>query len=87
MADLQQSGQPTALQTFGPMKLCGVLYVVFQSQNEIKGEYMLCALFNAHFLLAIPELRDKRFKVVAIAGTTDFQIEKPDGGRGRCPLK
>ncbi|KAL9098718.1 MAG: hypothetical protein Q9163_005672 [Psora crenata] len=74
--------QPSVFRTLGHMRLCGVLYVVFHSQNEVRGDYMLCALFDAHLLLAIPETGNKRFKVVAIVSTTDIHIERADGGRG-----
>ena len=56
--------------------------MIHQSQEELRGDYMLCALFDAHLLLALPEPGNKRFKVMAIVGTMDFQIERTDDSRG-----
>ena len=73
----------SALRTLGHAKLCGVLFVVYQCQAELRGDYMLCALFNAHLLLALPEPGNKRFQVVALVGSTGFQTVGTNNGRGR----
>lgn len=62
--------------------LCGVLYVAWESENDIRGEYMLCALFKSHLVLAIESPGSDRFDVVAIINLSDTQIEKADDGRG-----
>ena len=64
-----------------------MLYIVYQSQDEIAGDYMLCALFDAHLILAIPQTGSKCFKVVALIGTTDLQIETTNCSRGLSILQ
>lgn len=72
----------------GHAKLCGTLFVVYQTNDGMRGQYMLCALFLRHLLLAIPETGSKRFKVIAVLNTIDLQIEQADEGRGRLiPLQ
>ena len=66
----------------GHAKLCGVLYVAYQTVYGLRGDYMLCILFRAHLLLALPT-HGARYDVVAIIGLGDVRIDKPDNGRGR----
>ena len=47
-----------------------------------QGQYMLCALFNSHLLLAIPEAGHKQLQVVAVLDASSFHIERTDDGRG-----
>ena len=42
---------------------------------------MLCALFKAHMLLALPQ-KSSNFSVVAIISTSDIQLVDADNGRG-----
>jgi len=72
----------------GHAQLCGALYVVYHhSSNEIRGNYMLCALFESRLLLAIPTVKCKSFEVVAAIDTRCLQIAEPDEGKGRFTLK
>lgn len=67
----------------GHFSLCGVLYVAYQSNTgDLCGEYMLCALFKSHMLLALPQ-KSPNFSVVAIINTSDIQIVEADNGRGK----
>lgn len=43
---------------------------------------MLCALFKAHLLLAIPQ-KTSNCSIVAILNTGDIQIVDADNGRGK----
>ena len=43
---------------------------------------MLCALFKAHMLLALPQ-KSSNFSVVAIINTSDIQLVDADNGRGK----
>ena len=43
---------------------------------------MLCALFKAHLLLAIPQ-KNSSCSIVAILNTSDIQIVDADNGRGK----
>ena len=43
---------------------------------------MLCALFKAHMLLALPQ-KGTNFSVAAIINTSDIQLVDADNGRGK----
>lgn len=76
------SPSPTSLRTMGHFSLCGVLYGAYQSNSgDLRGEYMLCALFKSHLLLALPQ-KSSNFSIVAIINTSDIQIVDVDNGRG-----
>ena len=67
----------------GHFSLCGALFAAYQSSNgDLRGQYMLCALFKAHMLLALPQ-KSSNFSVVAIISTSDIQIVDADNGRGK----
>ena len=67
----------------GHSSLCGVLYAAYQSNTgDLRGKYMLCALFKSHMLLALPQ-KGSNFSVVAIINTSDIQIVEADNGRGK----
>lgn len=77
-----QSPSPTSLRIMGHFSLCGVLYAAYQSSSgSLRGDYMLCALFKSHILLALPQ-KGSNFSVVAIISTSDVQIVDADNGRG-----
>ena len=67
----------------GHPSLCGALFAAYQSNSgDICGEYMLCALFKAHMLLALPQ-KSSNFSVVAIINTSNIQLVDADNGRGK----
>ena len=67
----------------GYFSLCGALYAAYQSNNgDLRGEYMLCALFKGQLLLAIPQ-KTSNFKIVGIINTSDIHIVDADNGRGQ----
>lgn len=67
----------------GHFSLCGALFAAYESSSGVlRGEYMLCALFKAHLLLAIPQ-KNSNCSIVAILNTSDIQIVDADNGRGK----
>lgn len=67
----------------GHFSLCGVLYAAYESNSgDLRGGYMLCALFKSHMLLAFPQ-KSSNFRIVAIINTSDIQIVDADNGRGQ----
>ena len=44
---------------------------------------MLCALFGAHLLLAIPDAGAKSFHVRAVLDAAHFRVEDADDGQGK----
>lgn len=77
-----QSTSPVSLRLLGYPILCGVLYVAWESESDVCGEYALCVLFRAHLLLAILRPYTDRYDVVAIINLSDMQLKKADDGRG-----
>ncbi|MCJ1426910.1 hypothetical protein MMC29_004813 [Sticta canariensis] len=76
------STAPASLRLLGHAILCGVLYVAYQSKNDLRGGYMLCVLFKSYLILAIPKPGGTQYNVMAIMSLSDIQIDKPDNGRG-----
>ena len=71
-----------SLRRLGHASLCGVLYVAYQSNREVLGSYMLCALFESYMLLARLRPWDSKFEILAIISLGDMQLDKADCGRG-----
>ena len=81
--EASQSTSPTSLRAMGHFSLCGVLYAAYQSNTgDVRGEYMLCALFKSHMLLALPH-KSSNFCIAAIINTSDIQIVDADNGSGK----
>ena len=51
--------------------------------SNVVGEYMMCALFNAYLLLAIPTEDGRRFSVIACLHLQDMRVEPADNRKGR----
>lgn len=68
----------------GPMILCGVLHVTYQTTETITGEFMVCVLFNRYMLFAkgIDDLR--RLEAVACVYLDKAKIDVLQNGRGKC---
>ncbi|KAL8690770.1 MAG: hypothetical protein Q9218_003863 [Villophora microphyllina] len=73
---------PPSLRLLGDPGLCGILYVAYESGQEICGEYMLCVLFQSYLLLAAQQSEADRYDVAALINLSDTQVRKPDDGRG-----
>jgi len=77
-----QSPVPFSLRLLGYASLCGVLHVAYRSTHEVLGDFMLCALFKSHLLLASPRPGMSSFEIVAIISINDVHLEKADNGKG-----
>lgn len=66
----------------GHVNLCGVLHVAYQSRRDVKGQYMLCALFRSCLIIAVPEKSSPGYTVVACVPLCTAQLEDADNGRG-----
>ena len=80
--DAVQNQSALSIRALGHASLCGVLYVAYQSEREIQGNYMLCALFSSYLLLAQPKQGTSKFQVAAILSLSDLQVDQADSGRG-----
>ncbi|EFQ97299.1 hypothetical protein MGYG_00340 [Nannizzia gypsea CBS 118893] len=63
------------LREFGPIKACGVLHITYEATESIAGEYMACALFASHIILAVPRTETRKFGVLAVIATTRAKVE------------
>ena len=77
-----QSQSTPSIRALGHASLCGVLYVAYQSEREVLGNYMLCALFNSYMLLAQAKPGASKFGIAAILSLSDLQVDQADNGRG-----
>ena len=82
LKDAIQSQPTHSLRALGHASLCGVLYIAYQSEREVLGNYMLCALFNSYMLLAQPNPGASKFEIAAILSLGDLQVDRADSGRG-----
>ncbi|OJD20509.1 hypothetical protein ACJ73_08157 [Blastomyces percursus] len=80
--DFSKKGDRSVLHDFGPIKLCGVLHVTYQTNDSVTGEYMLCCLFGKYFLLATPCEDNRKFNAVAVIHIPGASIEPADNGIG-----
>jgi len=67
----------------GHVRACGVLHIAYQTKKDVKGQYMLCAVFGSCLLLATPDKSGPGYTVVACISLTSISIEEPDSGRGQ----
>ncbi|KAI2795230.1 hypothetical protein POX_a01835 [Penicillium oxalicum] len=65
----------------GPMHLCGVLFVTYQTPGQITGSFMVCVLFPCHFLVA-KQIEGKRLEVLACVYLLDLKEEAVQNGQG-----
>ncbi|PGH04697.1 hypothetical protein GX51_03364 [Blastomyces parvus] len=80
--DFAKKGDRSVLHDFGPIKLCGVLHVTYQTKDTVTGEYMLCCLFGKYFLLATPCEDNRKFNAVAVIHIPGASVEPADNGIG-----
>ncbi|KAJ5136005.1 hypothetical protein N7448_004559 [Penicillium atrosanguineum] len=74
----------------GPLTLCGVLHVTYQTPESIVGDFMVCVLFNC-YLVFVKGVEDfRRLVVVACIYLGDLRTDTPQNGRGLycygCPF-
>lgn len=58
--------------------------MAYQSKHEVLGNYMFCALFRSHLLLAVSRSGRVAFEIVAIISLNDVQMDRADNGKGEC---
>jgi hypothetical protein len=66
----------------GPMVMCGVLHVTYQSGDHIKGTYMVCGLFDHYLLLAKYVEESRELQPVACLYVWDLKIDCLRNGKG-----
>ncbi|KAJ5868861.1 hypothetical protein N7534_003414 [Penicillium rubens] len=69
----------------GPLVLCGVLHVTYQTADTTSGEFMVCVLFQRYLLFAKGIDDQRRLEAVACVCLTSLKIDTLQNGRGLCP--
>ncbi|OXV09890.1 hypothetical protein Egran_02346 [Elaphomyces granulatus] len=81
---LDYSGQDVLQNVYrqlGPMILCGVLHVAYQSSERVTGEYMVCILFSGYMVLAKGSTDNRKLAVVACLYILDMTIDVLANGK------
>lgn len=65
------------------MKLCGVLFVAYQTPTAIQGEYLVCVLFTGYFLLARIDKDYRKLQAVMCIRVRDLRFDELATGRGK----
>lgn len=69
--------------SLGPVELCGVLHIAYQTSVTISGCYALCVLFDEYFLIALPIGATGKFEAMALIQLSDIRVETPMNGKGK----
>jgi hypothetical protein len=70
------------IRKFGHVIMCGVLHVTYQTKVDVKGQYMLCAMFRSCMVLAALNKTAPGYTVVACIPRSGLSMEEPDNGKG-----
>lgn len=68
----------------GPMILCGVLHVAYQTAETTSGDFMVCVLFNRYMLFAKGSDDLRRLEAVACVYLDNVKIDVLQNGQGEC---
>lgn len=66
----------------GPLSLCGVLHITYQTPEYITGGYMVCILFTYHLVIAKPSNDYRRLESLACVYIPDMKIDSIRNGEG-----
>jgi hypothetical protein len=75
------------IRKFGHVLVCGALHVTYQTKLEVKGLYMLCAMFKSCMVFAHSDKSSPGYTVVACISRNGLNIEEPDNGKGANPRR
>jgi hypothetical protein len=68
----------------GPMIICGVLHVTYQTTESTTGDFMVCVLFNRYMLFAKGSDDLRRLEAVACVYLDNAKIDVLQNGQGKC---
>lgn len=67
----------------GPLTLCGVLYVAYQTPEYTTGDFMVCTLFNSYLMFAKGVDDFRRLEAVACIYVDDVRMDTIQNGHGK----
>ncbi|KAI2468086.1 Dbl homology domain-containing protein [Annulohypoxylon bovei var. microspora] len=72
----------TAIRSFGQVRLCGALYVCWQTKDGVDGAYMVALLYKDCLCLASASRAEPVYTIQACISLSDIKVEEVDNGRG-----
>lgn len=78
----QELPKSMILRLLGHVRLCGVLHVAYELKDRITGQYMLCVLYRAWLVLAIPNKTFMAYTVAAVIPLVGAIDEAADNNKG-----
>ncbi|KAK1994235.1 RhoGEF domain-containing protein [Colletotrichum falcatum] len=70
------------IRSFGHVELCGTLHICWQTKEGVKGQYMICLLYQTVLCLASASKVDQIYTIQACINLDSIKIEETDNGRG-----
>lgn len=77
-----QDGLQSIYKDLGPLVMCGVLHVTYQTAETTNGEFMVCVLFQRYLLFAKGIDDQRRLEAVACVYLDSLKIDTLQNGRG-----
>jgi hypothetical protein len=62
--------------------LCGALHIAYDTNNGVKGEYMISILYRSSLVLALASKGFATYDVFAVISLINARLEDSDNGRG-----
>ncbi|RFU23773.1 hypothetical protein B7463_g12568, partial [Scytalidium lignicola] len=70
------------IRSFGHVRLCGVLYVSWQTDGGVDGQHFICVLYREFLILASASKSVQIYTVKACISLRDIRIEETSNGTG-----
>ncbi|KAL2757104.1 hypothetical protein ACRALDRAFT_1041527, partial [Sodiomyces alcalophilus JCM 7366] len=70
------------IRSFGRVELCGALYVCWQTNEGVRGQYMVCILYRDVLCLASAGKFEQIYTLEACINLNSIKVEETDNGRG-----
>ena len=70
------------LQLLGQVVLCGCLHIAYRGKERIRGDYVICILFESTLLLASADEEQSRYRTKIGIALANAAIAESDNGKG-----
>ncbi|KAI9172000.1 Phosphatidylinositol 3,4,5-trisphosphate-dependent Rac exchanger 1 protein [Paramyrothecium foliicola] len=75
------------IRSFGHIRLCGALYLCWQTKNGIDGQYVICLLYRDVLCFASAGRVEPIYTILACIDLRGTKVEEADNGRGTLGLQ
>ncbi|KAI0389365.1 Dbl homology domain-containing protein [Xylariaceae sp. FL0594] len=72
----------STIRSFGHIRLCGALYIGWQTKDGVTGQYMITLLYKDCLCLATASKGDQIYTIQACISLESVKVEEADNGRG-----